>query len=888
MRNRRKKNGKNKQKGKRKNDRLGKIKRKKVVDIKEEKGNDNEKRLEVSFYGYRNIYLKDIHNFIVHLRLGKYIFKNELFDIKNNDCLNNLIMVIVPNLSNYCVKDISTDNVFNKLQRNNNFRKIHSESCLKKYYNNIILKALSVSVLKQRKKNYTQQIFNLNKYLLTKEQMALNKYPTENMHEYINMNDIEYVKNDKNIRDIKSYLTETMNSINVLHMNNDCSVKEYKKKKINMSKFMNNINNDQYNFSNMECNNENHINNGTIENEQNNFEKQNIFTQEHIQIYADILEKLIKASHTKKNENNTTTDSNIANMASSKKHISSEHVNNENGENGEDDENGEDYENDENGEKDKKRKKKKNEQNDDSLNHLNLGNLVSHKINEMYNENRNMDEKIEVNNHNDNHNNDMGFHGENMHKCNDIKKIIDENNSCNEENLIDVTNYGEFDLDNIYSIDCEMCETTNHQRELTKITVVDAYMNIIYDSYVIPDNKITNYLTLYSGINESTLENVTTKLKDVQEHLKKFLNKKSILIGHSLENDLHALKIAHNYVIDTSIIYCNSGYYPKPSLFQLSKKHLNIIMKRENGHNSIDDAKISMFLALKKMSEFDSNEFSTFYEALPTFFNKDNFVQVKNSILCEEDICYKYEKSLCIFDSKNKYIEERIPKNFLKNSFYCVCENDEECTENLIMNIKNENKLKNYILILRDYENLCNDKIFNCIQNVHNSNFKIEDSEKIFEVPSRVETNEVLKKISANIEKIYSNMSKNDVLILLSFNNNYLAEEKVKETYFLAKDIFYSNADMEEKINNIKDKINSLQKIINKKKNNNEVINYAFYEFQDLLLNYDKFVLNYLIENKNNDKNIYIINSLTNLKNILNINSKKKEFNGWFSLLLKN
>lgn len=285
------------------------------------------------------------------------------------------------------------------------------------------------------------------------------------------------------------------------------------------------------------------------------------------------------------------------------------------------------------------------------------------------------------------------------------------------------------------------------------------------------------------------------------------------------------------------------------------------------------------------MSEFDSNEFSTFYEALPTFFNKDNFVQVKNSILCEEDICYKYEKSLCIFDSKNKYIEERIPKNFLKNSFYCVCENDEECTENLIMNIKNENKLKNYILILRDYENLCNDKIFNCIQNVHNSNFKIEDSEKIFEIPSRVETNEVLKKISANIEKIYSNMSKNDVLILLSFNNNYLAEEKVKETYFLAKDIFYSNADMEEKINNIKDKINSLQKIINKKKNNNEVINYSFYEFQDLLLNYDKFVLNYLIENKNNDKNIYIINSLTNLKNILNINSKKKEFNGWFSLL---
>ncbi|SOV24416.1 exoribonuclease, putative [Plasmodium sp. DRC-Itaito] len=887
MRNKRKKNGKNKNKGKRKNDRLGKIKRKKVVDIKEEKEKDNEKRLEVSFYGYRNIYLKDIHNFIINLRLGKYIFKNELFDIKNNECLNNLIMVIIPNLSNYCVKDISTDNVFNKLQRNNNFRKIHTENCLKKYYNNIILKALSVSVLKQRKKNYTQNIFNLNKYLLTKEQMLLNKYPTENMDDYINMNNIEYIKNDKNIHDIKLYLTETMNSINVLHMNNDCSVKEYNKKnKINKSQLVNNTNDNQYSFSNVEYNNENYINNENIENEENNFEKQNIFTQEHIQLYADILEKLIKASQNiKKNDNSEIANGNISNMESSTKHISSENINNENDKNDKNDEMN----------TQKKKKNEKNEhtiqtiqtvQNDqygDSMNHLNLGNIVSHKINEMYNENRNVVEPIKINGYNDDHhNNDITFCDENMDKSNDI------NNSCDEDNLIEENNYGEFDLDNIYSIDCEMCETTNHQRELTKITVVDAYMNIIYDSYVIPDNKITNYLTLYSGINESTLENVTTKLKDVQEHLKKFINKKSILIGHSLENDLHALKIAHNYVIDTSIIYSNSGYYPKPSLFQLSKKHLNIIMKRENGHNSIDDAKISMFLALKKMSEFDSNEFSTFYEALPTFLNKDNFVQVKNSILCEEDISYKYEKSLCIFDSKNKYIEERIPKIFLKNSFYCVCENDDECSENLIMNIKNENKLKNYILILRDYENLCNDKIFNCIQNVHNSNFKIEDSEKIFEVPSRVETNEVLKKISANIEKIYNNMSKNDVLILLSFNNNYLAEEKVKETFFLAKDIFYSNIDMEEKLNNIKDKINSLQKIINKKKNNNEFINYSFYEFQDLLLNYDKFVLNYLNENKNNDKNIYIINSLTNLKNILNINSKKKEFNGWFSLLLKN
>jgi len=58
-----------------------------------------------------------------------------------------------------------------------------------------------------------------------------------------------------------------------------------------------------------------------------------------------------------------------------------------------------------------------------------------------------------------------------------------------------------------------------------------------------PTNKITNYLTVYSGITPSTLKDVKTTLKDVQEDIIKLLTPDSILIGQSLNCDLEALKV---------------------------------------------------------------------------------------------------------------------------------------------------------------------------------------------------------------------------------------------------------------------------------------------------------------------------------------------------------
>lgn len=103
----------------------------------------------------------------------------------------------------------------------------------------------------------------------------------------------------------------------------------------------------------------------------------------------------------------------------------------------------------------------------------------------------------------------------------------------------------------MFGIDCEMCKTTTGELELTRVSVVDESLNIFYDTLVKPANKITDYLTRFSGITHKMMKNTTTNLRKVQEDLRKLLPGDAILVGQSLSNDLHALKMMHPYVIDT-------------------------------------------------------------------------------------------------------------------------------------------------------------------------------------------------------------------------------------------------------------------------------------------------------------------------------------------------
>lgn len=87
----------------------------------------------------------------------------------------------------------------------------------------------------------------------------------------------------------------------------------------------------------------------------------------------------------------------------------------------------------------------------------------------------------------------------------------------------------------------------------------------------------------YSGITEKLLENETRTIRDVQAVLLSMFHSKTILIGHSLESDLKALKLIHHNVVDTSVLFPHKQGPPKKrALKTLCIENLKRIIQ-ENG-----------------------------------------------------------------------------------------------------------------------------------------------------------------------------------------------------------------------------------------------------------------------------------------------------------------
>ncbi|CAO2613147.1 RNA exonuclease 1 homolog [Lemmus lemmus] len=160
----------------------------------------------------------------------------------------------------------------------------------------------------------------------------------------------------------------------------------------------------------------------------------------------------------------------------------------------------------------------------------------------------------------------------------------------------------------IYALDCEMSYTT-HGLELTRVTVVDTYLRVIYDTFVKPDNEIVDYNTMFSGVTEADLANTNVRLRDVQAVLLSLFSNETILIGHSLQSDLLALKFIHSTVVDTSVLFPHHRGLPfKRSLRGLAAQYLNRkIQTHSSGHSSIEDAIACMQLVTWKVQEDAKN-----------------------------------------------------------------------------------------------------------------------------------------------------------------------------------------------------------------------------------------------------------------------------------------
>ncbi|XP_077544503.1 exonuclease GOR-like [Haemaphysalis longicornis] len=153
----------------------------------------------------------------------------------------------------------------------------------------------------------------------------------------------------------------------------------------------------------------------------------------------------------------------------------------------------------------------------------------------------------------------------------------------------------------VFALDCEMCFTIRGF-EVARVSVVDCNGTTVYDSYVKPGSPVLDYNTAFSGITAAHLRNVHTTLQDVQGALLRLIHASTVLVGHGLENDLRVLRMVHDRVVDTAVVFphhCGLPY--RRSLRSLVGEYLNhVVPNGPLGHDSVEDAKACMELMVWK------------------------------------------------------------------------------------------------------------------------------------------------------------------------------------------------------------------------------------------------------------------------------------------------
>lgn len=153
-----------------------------------------------------------------------------------------------------------------------------------------------------------------------------------------------------------------------------------------------------------------------------------------------------------------------------------------------------------------------------------------------------------------------------------------------------------------FAMDCEMVNSASG-KVLARVSVVDFNENVLLDEYVKPEEEIIDYLTQYSGITEELLRDVTTTLSDIQKRILDIVSADDYLVGHSLENDLQVLKLRHEKIVDTAIVFKHPRGPPfKSSLKYLTKQYLDRTIQ-EGEHDSVEDSKACLDLVKLKLVE---------------------------------------------------------------------------------------------------------------------------------------------------------------------------------------------------------------------------------------------------------------------------------------------
>lgn len=158
------------------------------------------------------------------------------------------------------------------------------------------------------------------------------------------------------------------------------------------------------------------------------------------------------------------------------------------------------------------------------------------------------------------------------------------------------------------AIDCEMVGVGEggHDDSLARVSVVDFHGKQVYDSYVRPRERVTDWRTHVSGVGPKHMAQART-FDEVQKQIAELLAGR-ILVGHDVKHDLRVLELDHSSMMirDTAKFpaFRKYGHGPKPALRVLALEILGVEIQTGQ-HSSIEDARVAMLLFRKHKPAFD-------------------------------------------------------------------------------------------------------------------------------------------------------------------------------------------------------------------------------------------------------------------------------------------
>lgn len=170
------------------------------------------------------------------------------------------------------------------------------------------------------------------------------------------------------------------------------------------------------------------------------------------------------------------------------------------------------------------------------------------------------------------------------------------------------------------AIDCEMVGTGEggYGHALARASIVDFHGRQVYDSYVRPRERVTDWRTRISGISPKHMA-TARDFEEVQADVAQLLRGRTI-VGHDLRHDLEVLMLDHprTDIRDTAKFsgFKKYGHGPKPALRVLAREILGVEIQTGQ-HSSIEDARVAMLLFRKYKPAFDVEHASRYPEPAP-------------------------------------------------------------------------------------------------------------------------------------------------------------------------------------------------------------------------------------------------------------------------------